>query len=32
MKALDLPSEASLRFSKDIHPELVRPAAERAAE
>jgi phenylalanyl-tRNA synthetase beta chain len=32
MKALDLPSEASVRFSKGIHPELVRPAAERAAE
>jgi phenylalanyl-tRNA synthetase beta chain len=32
MKALNLPSEASLRFSKGIHPELVRPAAERASE
>jgi phenylalanyl-tRNA synthetase beta chain len=32
MKALNLPSEASLRFSKGIHPEMVRPAAERAAE
>jgi phenylalanyl-tRNA synthetase beta chain len=32
MKALNLPSEASLRFSKGIHPETVRPAAERAAE
>src|SRR5205823_14945655 len=32
MKALNLPSEASIRFSKGIHPELVRPAAERAAE
>jgi phenylalanyl-tRNA synthetase beta chain len=32
MKALDLPSEASVRFSKGIHPETVRPAAERAAE
>jgi phenylalanyl-tRNA synthetase beta chain len=32
MKALNLPSEASMRFSRDIHPELVRPAAERAAE
>ncbi len=32
MKALNLPSEASVRFSKGIHPELVRPAAERAAE
>ncbi len=32
MKALDLPSEASVRFSKGIHPELVMPAAERAAD
>jgi phenylalanyl-tRNA synthetase beta chain len=32
MKALNLPSEASLRFSKGIHPEVVRPAIERAAE
>jgi phenylalanyl-tRNA synthetase beta chain len=32
MRALNLPSEASLRFSKGIHPELVRPAGERAAE
>jgi phenylalanyl-tRNA synthetase beta chain len=32
MKALNLPSEASTRFSRDIHPEMVRPAAERAAE
>ncbi len=31
MKSLNLPSEASVRFSKGIHPELVRPAAERAA-
>ncbi len=31
MRALDLPSEASLRFSKGIHPETVRPAVERAA-
>jgi phenylalanyl-tRNA synthetase beta chain len=30
MKALNLPSEASVRFSKGIHPETVRPAAERA--
>jgi phenylalanyl-tRNA synthetase beta chain len=30
MKALNLPSEASVRFSKGIHPELVKPAAERA--
>jgi phenylalanyl-tRNA synthetase beta chain len=32
MKTLNLPSEASVRFSKGIHPETVRPAAERAAE
>jgi phenylalanyl-tRNA synthetase beta chain len=32
MKALNLPSEASLRFSKGIHPETVRPAAERALD
>src|SRR5262245_63433171 len=32
MKALNLPSEASTRFSKGLHPETVRPAAERAAE
>ncbi len=32
MKVLNLPSEASVRFSKGIHPETVRPAAERAAE
>src|SRR5262249_21999240 len=32
MKALNLPSEASIRFSKGIHPETVRPAAERAAD
>src|SRR5262249_48155243 len=31
MKALNLPSEASTRFSRDIHPEMVRPAVERAA-
>jgi phenylalanyl-tRNA synthetase beta chain len=31
MKALNLPSEASIRFSKGIHPETVRPASERAA-
>jgi phenylalanyl-tRNA synthetase beta chain len=30
MRALDLPSEASVRFSKGIHPELVAPAAGRA--
>jgi phenylalanyl-tRNA synthetase beta chain len=32
MKALNLPSEASVRFSKGIHPETVKAAAERAAE
>jgi phenylalanyl-tRNA synthetase beta chain len=32
MKALNLPSEASIRFSRGIHPEIVQPAAERAAE
>jgi phenylalanyl-tRNA synthetase beta chain len=32
MRALDLPSEASYRFSRGIHPEVVRPAAERAAD
>jgi phenylalanyl-tRNA synthetase beta chain len=31
MKALNLPSEASVRFSKGIHPELVGPAGARAA-
>jgi phenylalanyl-tRNA synthetase beta chain len=31
MKQFDLPSEASLRFSRGVHPEIVRPAAERAA-
>ncbi|HEV3204164.1 MAG TPA: phenylalanine--tRNA ligase subunit beta, partial [Gemmataceae bacterium] len=32
MKAFNLPSEASLRFSRGVHPETVKPAAERAAE
>ncbi len=32
MKQFNLPSEASLRFSRGVHPETVRPAAERAAE
>jgi phenylalanyl-tRNA synthetase beta chain len=32
MKALNLPSEASARFSRGIHPETVKPAAERACE
>jgi phenylalanyl-tRNA synthetase beta chain len=31
MKAFNLPSEASIRFSKGIHPEIVKRAAERAA-
>src|SRR5207302_5501915 len=31
MKALNLPSEASVRFSKGIHPELVGEAGARAA-
>jgi phenylalanyl-tRNA synthetase beta chain len=32
MRELNLPSEASMRFSRGIHPEMVRPAAKRAAE
>jgi phenylalanyl-tRNA synthetase beta chain len=32
MRQFNLPSEASVRFSKGIHPETVRPAAERAAD
>lgn len=32
MKAFNLPSEASQRFSKGIHPEVVVPAVERAAD
>ncbi len=32
MRALNLPSEASQRFSRGIHPEMVMPALERAAE
>jgi phenylalanyl-tRNA synthetase beta chain len=32
MKQFNLPSEASVRFSKGIHPETVRPAAERALD
>ncbi len=32
MRALNLPSEASMRFSKGIHPEMVKPAAARAAQ
>jgi phenylalanyl-tRNA synthetase beta chain len=31
-RQLNLPSEASTRFSKGIHPEMVGPAAERAAQ
>lgn len=31
MKTFNLPSEASARFSRGIHPEIVKPAAERAA-
>jgi phenylalanyl-tRNA synthetase beta chain len=31
-RALNLPSEASARFSRGIHPATVQPAAERAAE
>jgi phenylalanyl-tRNA synthetase beta chain len=32
MKQFNLPSEASVRFSRGIHPETVNPAALRAAE
>src|SRR5205807_1441923 len=32
MRALNLPSEASQRFSKGIHPAMVKPALERAAD
>ena len=31
-QALKLPSEASLRFGKGIHPELAAPAVQRASE
>jgi phenylalanyl-tRNA synthetase beta chain len=31
MRHFNLPSEASARFSRGIHPEIVRSAAERAA-
>jgi phenylalanyl-tRNA synthetase beta chain len=31
-RQFDLPSEASARFSRGIHPETVKPAAERAAD
>src|SRR5213076_2226926 len=32
MKQFNLPSEASVRFSKGVHPETVKPAVERALE
>jgi phenylalanyl-tRNA synthetase beta chain len=32
MRELNLPSEASLRFSRGVHPELVAPALSRAAD
>lgn len=32
MRVMNLPSEASARFSRGIHPETVIPAAERSAE
>jgi phenylalanyl-tRNA synthetase beta chain len=32
MRALDLPSEASLRFSRGIHPDLVPAALSRASD
>jgi phenylalanyl-tRNA synthetase beta chain len=32
MRHFNLPSEASARFSRGVHPELVRPAALRAAD
>ena len=31
-RAMDLPSEASARFSRGVHPEMVKPAAERASD
>jgi phenylalanyl-tRNA synthetase beta chain len=31
-RGLDLPSEASLRFSRGVHPEMVKPGVTRAAE
>lgn len=30
-RTMNLPSEASARFSRGVHPETVKPAAERAA-
>jgi phenylalanyl-tRNA synthetase beta chain len=32
MRQYNLPSEASARFSRGVHPEVVKPAAERAAD
>src|SRR5262249_12952494 len=32
MRQFNLPSEASARFSRGVDPEIVRPAAERAAD
>jgi phenylalanyl-tRNA synthetase beta chain len=32
MKQFNLPSEASARFSRGVHPEIAKPAAERAAD
>jgi phenylalanyl-tRNA synthetase beta chain len=32
MRELNLPSEASMRFSRGVHPEMVKPALERACE
>ena len=32
IKAFNLPSEASVRFSRGVHPAIVKPAVERAAE
>jgi phenylalanyl-tRNA synthetase beta chain len=31
-REFDLPSEASARFSRGVHPEMVKPAAQRASE
>jgi phenylalanyl-tRNA synthetase beta chain len=32
MRAMNLPSEASIRFSRGLHPEIAKPAARRAAD
>lgn len=32
MNAFNLPSEASVRFSRGVHPAIAKPAVERAAE